>query len=68
MKMFNKVSQEVPFKFGNKLGMPFMTFGGKFIGIKKNLNNLQNNHMEDKPKQSDLEKHTQRLQNTHHFN
>jgi hypothetical protein len=47
--------------------MPFMTFGGKFIGIKKNLNNLHTN-MDNKPKQSDLEKHTQRLQNTHHFN
>jgi hypothetical protein len=61
-----KLTQQEPFKFGNKISTPTMSFGGKLNSVKKH--NLQNTHMEDKPKQSDLEKHTQRLQNTHHLN
>jgi hypothetical protein len=63
----NKLTQQEPFKFGNKIGVPIMSFGGKFNSVKKHLNNLHNN-IDNKPKQSDLEKHTQKLQNTHHFN
>jgi hypothetical protein len=63
----NKQTQNIPFKFGNKIGVPLMSFGGKFNIKKKHLSNLHNN-IDNKPKQSDLEKHTQRLQNTHHFN
>jgi hypothetical protein len=68
MKMFNKVTQDVPFRFGNKMKTPDMIFGGKINSVKKHFNHLHGTNIEDKPKQSDLEKHTQRLQNTHHFN
>jgi hypothetical protein len=67
MTLSNKYTQDESFKFGNKMRVPIMTFAGKLNSIRNNLNRLQKN-MEDKPKQSDLEKHTQRLQNTHHFN
>jgi hypothetical protein len=66
MSLSNKVTQDEPFKFGNKMRIPIMSFAGKLNSIRKNQ--LQNTHVEDKPKHSDLEKHTQRLQNTHHFN
>jgi hypothetical protein len=63
----NKQTQNIPFKFGNKLSIPLMSFGGKLNNIKNHKHNLHNN-INDKPKHSDLEKHTSRLQNTHQFN
>jgi hypothetical protein len=68
MSLSNKVTQGVPFKFGNKMKIPDMSFAGKLNSVKKHFTNLQNTHTEDKTKHSDLEKHTHRLQNTHHFN
>jgi hypothetical protein len=63
----NKQTQDTPFKFGNKLNSSNFSFGSKLNSIKKHLHNLPSN-INDKPKYSDLEKHTQKLQNTHHFN
>jgi hypothetical protein len=67
MTLSNKFTQDESFKFGNKMRVPIMSFAGKLNSIRKNLNQLQDD-TEDKPKQSDLEKHTQRLQKTHHLN
>jgi hypothetical protein len=67
MPLSNKVTKDVPFKFGNKMKFPIMSFAGKLNSTRTNLNQLQDD-TEDKPKQSDLEKHTQRLQKTHHLN
>jgi hypothetical protein len=63
----NKQTQNTPFKFGNKLTSPTFSFGNKLNTIKNHFHNLHSN-INDKPKHSDLEKHTQKLQDTHHFN
>jgi hypothetical protein len=57
----NKQTQDIPFKFGNKLSSSNFSFGNKLNTIKNNFHNLHTNK-NDKPKQSDLERHTQKLQ------